>query len=106
MIEFRIEDTWSMEDEYVSKPLNKRFAHLIGSPNGADFWFDIQLDNKRIPAHKLFVAAGSDVLRKIIFGSEGCTSQAVESTTVDDITSIGFREILRYLYTDEVFYMC
>lgn len=90
--------------QHESQPITKRFAHLIGSPFGADFWFTIQDDGSRIPAHKMIVSAGSKVLWNIVYGTgtSNAFMKAVDDTIVEEISSASFLEVLRYLYTDQV----
>lgn len=85
------------------KHIARRLAHLVNSELYADFYFIItDDDNRRVPAHKLLVAAGSEELCKIVHGTSALPGVSGNSTQVDEITADGFVEILRYLYTDEV----
>lgn len=73
---------------------------FVSSAQYSDMHFHIEQENIDIPAHRVIVASASPVLDKLINGSG-----KLESSTrirVSDITANDFREILRYIYTDEV----
>lgn len=79
--------------------LKHRNAGYLGNSLMADMSFYIASDGVSIPAHKLIVAAGSPVLEKFVHGS-GQLVSASPVITVTGISSPGFFEVLRYLYTD------
>lgn len=79
--------------------LKHRNAGYLGNSLMADMSFYIVSDGVSLPAHKLIVAAGSPVLEKFVHGS-GQLVLASPVITVTGISSHGFFEVLRYLYTD------
>lgn len=79
--------------------LKQRNVGYLGNSLMADMSFYIASDAVSIPAHKLIVAAGSPVLEKFVHGS-GQLVSASPVITVTGISSQGFFEVLRYLYTD------
>lgn len=84
------------------QPMNKRFAHLLGNPEHADFWFHIKKDGIRVPVHKLIVGACSQVLHNIVYGANSDMSVEHCEYDLEEISGPAFMEVLRYMYTDEV----
>lgn len=81
-------------------PVAARNAPLIASPLFADMLFYIEQDAVDIPAHRIIVSTASPVLDKFLSGTG--TLPASDRITVSDISAEHFREVLRYLYTDEI----
>ena len=63
-----------------------------------------QVQQERIPAHKLILSIGSRVFMAMFFGtgSHMNTSNEIEIT---DVEPEPFKHMLRYLYTDELLYI-
>lgn len=92
-----------VEAPVVQSSVGKRLAHLVNNEEHADFHFIILNDgDRRIPAHKLIVGAGSEELHRIVYGAAWQTVDAGNTTEVDECSTDAFVEVLRYLYTDEV----
>lgn len=91
------------ELDWQRLPLRDELKHrnvgYLGNSLMADMSFYIVSDGVSIPAHKLIVAAGSPVLEKFVHGS-GQLVSASPVISVTGISSQGFFEVLRYLYTD------
>lgn len=81
-------------------PVAVRNAPLIASPLFADMFFYIEQDAVDIAAHRMIVCTASPVFEKFLSGTG--TLPASDRITVSDISAERFREVLRYIYTDEV----
>lgn len=77
-----------LQDAYMGKALH------------ADMSFYVESDRETIPAHSLIIAAASEVLERLIYGS-GTLVNDDRLVTVPNCPLNEFNVLLRYLYTGE-----
>lgn len=87
--------------------IGQRLGKLVNNDDHADLHFVlVDDDNRRISAHRLIVATGSEELHRIVYGSghqlKGTATDGSATISVNDITADAFVELLRYIYTDTV----
>lgn len=79
--------------------LNERIGSLISQQELADVKFLVGEDRTLISAHRLILAAGSTVFFAMFCGP---LAETKDTIVVADITSRGFSQMLKYLYTDDI----
>ncbi|XP_044739946.1 BTB/POZ domain-containing protein 2-like [Chrysoperla carnea] len=81
--------------------IRKRFGNLCNSENLADIYFILKKDKeqRRIPAHKFVLSLGSEVFKKMFFGSLAIKSDTIGIT---DVEPAAFMVLLNFLYFNEV----
>jgi speckle-type POZ protein len=73
------------------------FSSLLDDTTSADVTFVV--NNERIPAHKIILAARSPYFRAMLVTE---AQQGGSDIIIQDISPAGFRALLLYLYTDEL----
>lgn len=71
-------------------------GHLLDSADGSDVSFVV--NGETFPAHRAVLAARSPVFKAQLLGS--MADAKMSSITIPDITSVTFKAMLRYMYTD------
>ncbi|CAF0902528.1 unnamed protein product, partial [Brachionus calyciflorus] len=81
-----------------------RLNFLYLNENLADVYFFVGKQNdqiERIPAHKLVLSIGSPVFMAMFYGT-GSQMQSNKEIEIPDADPISFKNMLKYLYTDEL----
>ncbi|RWS00648.1 hypothetical protein B4U79_12245 [Dinothrombium tinctorium] len=81
--------------------LKARFAEFCLKEDLADVHFVVNDEGRerRVPSHKLILAAGSDVFRAMFYGL--LSNPSLNEVNLPDVDYIPLTKLLRYLYTDE-----
>lgn len=72
----------------------------MGKQLHSDMMFFVESENTYIPAHSLIVAAGSEVLERLVYGT-GSIVNTDRVVQVPDCPVDAFKHILQYLYTGD-----
>ncbi|XP_055301672.1 BTB/POZ domain-containing protein 3-like [Sitodiplosis mosellana] len=83
--------------EYDIQVATEAIKKLYGDERTADVHF-IFKSKERIPAHKYLLAAASDVLDAMFYGS----IKEKGDVEMDDASAVGFKEFLRFFYFNKV----
>ncbi|XP_055308277.1 BTB/POZ domain-containing protein 3-like [Sitodiplosis mosellana] len=83
--------------EYDIQVATEAIKKLYGDERTADVHF-ICKSKERIPAHKYLLAAASDVLDAIFYGS----IKEKGDVEIDDASAVGFKEFLRFFYFNKI----
>jgi hypothetical protein len=75
-------------------------AQLFEEGQGADVTFSV--GNVDIPAHRCILSAQNPVLKALLMGQFAEGSKGKKKVTVTDVEATVFKQMLRFLYTDEL----
>lgn len=91
------------DGEHIVFSQNARFVDRLadaymGNTLRSDMSFFVEMENLFIPAHANIMAAASEVMERLIYGT-GSIVNTDRIVTVPDCSEEQFRLLLRYLYT-------